>query len=145
MTDRDESTGSDQPKRLPLRHVPTWAWVLGALLYPAGIFICLGVARALRWWLASALAVVSLGFVLLFTECVETSAPQLTRHCAMLGYLFHWGCCGLLQYQIGERRGVWTAGGRWVWRLGGYVLIAVLALGTLVTVLCLVSPPRSIG
>jgi len=138
VTEPEASAVSDQPKHPSLRHVPTWAWVLGALFYPEGIFICLGVARAIRWWAAALLTLASLGYVLLFAKCVSTPTPNAEGSFISLGYVFYMGCVGLLQYVIGQRRGLWTRGGRWVWQLGGYFLMALAALGTLNALLHLV-------
>jgi len=41
---------------LPL---PRWAWVLAALLFPAGVFVALSAARVLTWRAGVALAVAS--------------------------------------------------------------------------------------
>jgi hypothetical protein len=118
-----------------------WAWILGAIAFPSGPFICLGAAKALRWWAAIVLAVLAHGIHILMIrgmEEVQNTHGIVSMYVLLAGFLYI-ACVGQLQYSIGRRHGVWTDAGRRLWWLFGVLWIFIFALmcATLLFVLVL--------
>jgi len=104
--------------------------VLGAIFFPSGIFIVLAVAKALRWWTAVVLAILScgVGMLLAYGCSLKPAGPPTALGMALgmyvtLGLLFYFACIGQLQYSIGRRHAVWSEQARRLWWIFGIVWI----------------------
>jgi hypothetical protein len=135
-----------------LRTLPPWVWVLGALLFPAGVFLALAAARVLAWRAGVALAVVGhaalVAAVLLLMPYLNATGPTTSTLAALVLFLLLAGT-GFWQYRIGRARGYWSTQAVRIWKIIGVVVIAlmiidVLAMGVRALLLSsLQSPPRT--
>jgi hypothetical protein len=124
----------------PLRQIPAWGWVVGAIFFPPGIFIVLAVAKALRWWAAIVLAILSYGVEMLLVcgySLKPAGPPTALSTYLTLGFLFYLACVGQLQYSIGRRHGVWSWQARRIWWIFGIVWIVAASAGVVATCLAL--------
>ena len=124
---------------LPGRNVPQWIrvaiWVVGIVLFPMGIFICLALAKAMRWWLAILLVVLSLAvYGGLHASAVVTHDSS--------GAAWFWLAVGLFQYRIGERHGLWGRVARTAWKTFGWIGLIFAVLASLTGYLDLFIPPE---
>ena len=130
---------SDAPART-LRRIPAWGWVLGAIFFPSGIFIVLAVAKALRWWAAVVLAILSYGVevLLVYGYSLKPAGPPTAISTYLsLGFLLYLACVGQLQYSIGRRHGVWSWQARRIWWIFGIVWIVFASMAVVATCLAL--------
>ena len=122
--------GTGVPSDVSVRPVPAWVWVIGAVFFPMGTFVVLGIARALRWRVALPLAIVSYGMVLLFPagQHFLRNEPMLSDTYVSMAFLLFMCAAGQLQYAIGVRCGLWTHGARRAWRIAAYFAVAFLVV-----------------
>jgi len=128
------------PPARPLRRIPAWGWVLGAIFFPSGIFIVLAVAKALHWWTAVVLAILSwgVGMLLAYGHSLKPAGPPTALGTYVtLGLFFYLACIGQLQYSIGRRHGVWSEQARRIWWIFGIVWIVVASMAVIATSLAL--------
>jgi hypothetical protein len=114
--------------------------VLGAIFFPPGVFIVLAVAKALRWWAALVLAILSsgVGMLLAYGEGLKPVGPPTALGMYLtLGFLFYLACVGQLQYSIGRRHGVWSWQGRRIWWMFGIFWIVVASMAVVAAGLAL--------
>ncbi len=126
--ERPEAAVETTDTIFPGRKVPQWVritiWVVGAACFPMGIFICLALAKALRWWAAILLAVLSLGVFYALSMIGEETG-------ASLGNAWYWLAVGQFQYNIGKRHGLWSPSARRVWKTFGWLGLGLTLLLTL--------------
>jgi uncharacterized protein (DUF433 family) len=130
-------TGGESAR--PLRQIPAWGWVVGAIFFPPGIFIVLAASRAMRWPWAILLAIASYGVLLLFPLGMKYIQYEsaLARNYTLLGLWLYLACVGQLQYSIGRRHGVWPWQARRIWWIVGIVWIVAASAAVVSTGLAL--------
>jgi hypothetical protein len=131
----------------PLLRIPAWGWVVGAIFFPPGIFIVLAVAKALRWWAAVVLAILSYGveMLLAYGYSLDPAGPPTALSTYLtLGFLFYLACVGQLQYSIGRRHGVWSWQARRIWWIFGIVWIVVASAGVVAICLALLLTDKGV-
>lgn len=131
-----EATG----RIFPGRNVPQWIrvaiWVVGIVLFPMGIFICLALAKALRWWAAILLAALSLGVYYGLAMIGEEAEA------GSVGTVWFWLAVGQFQYHVGERHGLWGRVAKTAWKTFGWLGLGIALLGTLSGYLYFQIPPE---
>ena len=122
---------------LPGRCVPQWVrvaiWVVGAVWFPMGIFICLALAKALRWWVAILFAAGSVGLWYALTDMGEFGTTAVVWFCL---------AAGQFQYHIGQRHGLWSRGAKRVWKAFGWVGLALAIVNAMMAYLHFQIPPE---
>ncbi len=142
MDNEQQPQSADEPtgRIFPNRNVPQWIriaiWVVvGIVFFPMGMFICLALAKAMRWWLAILLVVLSLAvFGGLRVIANVTEDPG--------GLAWFLLAVGLYQYRIGERHGLWGRVARTAWKTFGWIGLIFAVLVALTGYFDLLIPPE---
>ena len=144
MSDCQIGRASDAlPGKESRKRIPIWGWMLGVLFFPAGLFLTLGSARALRWRIAGPLAACAWLVQVILVRGLALSGTRFTEGSGylVLGLWFYTLSVAQLQYALGSAAGVWSDRARGIWRILGYVgvgmvLLASLGLGLQILVEC---------
>ena len=119
----DEAGKDREPRTLP-----DWAWGLAIMFHPAGLFIALAAARAIRWSSAIVLAAVSyLGLAafvvaMMWAEGLPRRSYETSR-LVLFGVGAYFLTVGYVQYRLGLRAHLWTERATKAWRAGGCLAI----------------------
>jgi hypothetical protein len=114
-----------------LRKSSRVGWVLAFLFFPYGPFVYLAWLRVvsvmLTFFFLVVSAIVHIGLVSVLAK-TNHEAWQGWVNLLLAGALY---CLGLLQYIVGERRGIWSRRGQILWRRFGWGLGLFLLAGLL--------------
>jgi hypothetical protein len=132
------AAGEGKPAQ-PLRRLPIWAWLLGSLLFPEGLFICLAATKAMRWWAAVILAIASVipNILMIQGEREAHDIHGIAKVCLDLSGFLYQACVGQFIYSIGRSHGVWTDVGRRIWWYFGVTWLVIFYAGCLALALVL--------
>lgn len=118
--------------------------MLGALFFPAGIFLVMGRARLLTWpraaMFAAAAFLSNALFVQIWTDLDLSRASEVSRALAMTGGIVMYCAWGHTTYQIGQRVDYWSPGSLRGWRVVGWFALFMLSMSVLDIVLAILAP-----
>lgn len=115
------------------KRLPSWAWCLTLIGFPASLFIAYGFARILTWPRSIALALCCLGSTLFFGMAMG-DIEQSPAHGSLLqiatldaGVLIFLAWCWLL-YHLGNDVSYWTPALQRSWRLAKWTAFLLIGL-----------------
>lgn len=114
------------------RPIPKWAWVIGVLFFPSGMFVAYGSARLLSWGRSILLAAISylciIGFVRTMVYVEHGGWSELVGSVVLSGGVLMFCAWGFALYRIGQAAAYWSPSGQRGWRRAGWCGVAAFSL-----------------